>query len=159
MKTIKIEQLTAENFFKFGTFQNMLDTTKFSSGGAFCPDMLRLDSGGKPLAISANSLTPNEPIIKFYEYHANTGEGILPIDGDVIMYVGPSARVPNPDKLRAFYLPRGTFVCLHQGTVHGSQFVIGNEPVHVAILLPERTYANDFFATRLEEKDWIKIER
>ena len=86
-----------------------------------------------------------------------TSEGILPLDGDIDIFVGPSSFQVNPASIEAFRVPRGTFVRLNPGVLHGRQFVVDSQSVNVMILLPERTFGNDCVFTRLAESDQIKI--
>ena len=98
-----------------------------------------------------------ERIITGVEYHGFTSEGILPLDGDIDIFVGPSGFQVNPASIEAFRVPRGTFVRLNPGVLHGRQFVVDSQSVNVMILLPERTFGNDCVFTRLAESDQIKI--
>ena len=57
--------------------------------------------------------------------------------------------------VHVFYVPRGTFVALRPGVWHHAPFVVNNPVVHVLIVLPERTYANDCTVVELAVADGI----
>ena len=40
------------------------------------------------------------------EYHDTTGEGILPLDDDVVMHVAPPSKDPVPELTEAFIVPK-----------------------------------------------------
>ena len=126
----------------------------------FYPDLVQiLGHGDLPVSASVARVAPCEPVVSFCEFHNHTGEGILPIDGDCVIYVAGAGRGVDPDAIEAFRVPRGTFVSLLPGTVHGRQFACGDAPVHVLILLPERTYKNDCeFAVLKEEEKQVRID-
>ena len=126
----------------------------------FYPDLVQvLGHNNLPISASVARVAPCKPVIGFGECHKYTGEGILPIDGDCVIYVAKAGRGLDPDKIEAFRVPQGTFVALLPGTIHGRQFTCTDKPVHVLILLPERTYANDceFFMIKEEEKQ-VEVE-
>jgi ureidoglycolate lyase len=93
------------------------------------------------------------------EYHTFTGEGILPLDGDIYVHLAP----PTPkgvipmDKVEAFFVPKGTLLSIRMGVWHGAPFAAGSEPVNVMCVLPERTYANDGYFHMVPEDEQIKI--
>ena len=84
-------------------------------------------------------------------------EGILPLDGDIDIFVGPSSFRVDPATVEAFRVPQGTFVKLNPGVLHGRQFVVNTPAVNVLVLLPERTFGNDCTFTMLEGEDRIRI--
>jgi len=164
MKTVSIQQLSVEAFLPYGTYAQHLDPDGSASGGrpvAFIPDMVQLNLGGHAIAsFSTCRVEPRDPVIAFSEYHTSCGEGILPLDNDILIHVGPpaSARAGLPvTKIQVFRVPRGTAVCLRPGVWHGAPFTANDRPANVLIVLPERTYANDFAAVRHEPEDQIQI--
>jgi ureidoglycolate hydrolase len=164
MKTVSIQQLSVEAFLPYGTYAQHLDPDGSRSGErpvAFIPDMVQLNLGGHTIAsFSTCRVGPRDPVIAFSEYHTSCGEGILPLDNDILIHVGPptSARAGLPvDKIQVFRVPLGTAVCLRPGVWHGAPFTANDRPANVLIVLPERTYANDFAAVRHEPEDQIQI--
>lgn len=124
----------------------------------FAPDLLKLHLDGRmPASVCVARVSECERVISALEYHQFTCEGILPLDGDIDIFVGPSSFRVDPETVVAFRVPKGTFVRLNPGVLHGRQFVVDTPSVNVMILLPERTFGNDCVFTRLEEPDWIRI--
>ncbi len=164
MRTIPVKELTLEDFRWYGSFCNLLDMSPLRSGeersNEFYPDLVQvLGHSGLPASASVARVAPCEPVVNFCEFHNHTGEGILPIDGDCVIYVAKAGRGVDPKSIEAFRVPKGTFVSLLPGTVHGRQFACGGAPVHVLILLPERTYKNDCeFAVLKEEEQQVRID-
>ena len=164
MKTIHAELLSKEAFRKYGTFQNMLDISDTtepweSTDGGFYPDLVRMQLGNDNCACaSVNKISKADgDVIKFTEYHGYTSEGILPLDGDCIIHVGKANGPVTSEKLRAFYVPKGTMVALNPGVLHGTQIACKEDVVHVLILLPERTYGNDCEVIRFAEEDQVRV--
>jgi ureidoglycolate lyase len=165
MKTVKVEELSVEKFLPFGFYANLINPDAEKLGAApieFFRDMVQQDLGGAPSAsFSTLRVEKREPVIDVTEYHAMTGEGILPLDNDVLLHVGPAtasdAGVPL-DKIRVFRVPKGTMVVLRPGVWHHAPFTVDDKPVNILIVLPERTYANDCQVVELKKADRIKIE-
>lgn len=146
----------------YGDFVDLLHIKQMDAmAGAdniFIPDLttLRLDERMQA-SVCVARVSQCERIITAVEYHGFTSEGILPLDGDIDIFVGPSSFQVNPASIEAFRVPKGTFVRLNPGVLHGRQFVVDSQSVNVMILLPERTFGNDCVFTRLAESDQIKI--
>lgn len=162
MKTIKVKKLTLESFKKFGTFVDMLHPEGEKIGEApieFFRDMIQLKSiHSNSVSFSICRVTKREPIIEVSEFHSYCSEGTLPLDGDIIVHVGPAVpgeEVPV-DKIEAFLVPKGTFLSFEPGVWHHAAYARGCDSVNVLTVLPERTYANDCKVDELKEK--IKIE-
>jgi ureidoglycolate lyase len=98
-------------------------------------------------------------VIDLTEYHSSTGEGVLPLDADVLIHVAPAT--PNGivplEKFRVFRVPKGTLVILRPGVWHHAPFSL-HGVANVLIVLPERTYANDCTVVELPISDQIRIE-
>jgi ureidoglycolate lyase len=164
MKTAQIQELSLEAFRPYGTYAQHLDppgSTSEERPVAFIPDMVQLNLGGHTLAsFSTCRVGPRDPLIAFSEYHTSSGEGILPLDNDILIHVGPptAPRAGLPaDQMEVFRVPLGTAVCLRPGVWHGAPFSANDQPANVLIVLPERAYANDFNAVRHEPEDQIQI--
>lgn len=61
--------------------------------------------------------------------------------------------------IEAFYVPKGTFVKLNPLIVHGTQYPVDKEDVHIVCMLPGRTFKNDMLSRRLETGEQIRITR
>lgn len=165
MPSAVIEELSLEAFKPFGTYVAMLDPGTEAIGD----DPVRFYRDMAPMAIAHPRSLPaasicrvkkRPPIVDVTEMHTYTAEGNLPLDGDALIHVAPAT--PNGvcpiDKIRIFRVPRGTFVVMNPGVWHHAPFAAGGADVlHMLIVLPERTYANDCQVVPLAKKDWVEI--
>jgi ureidoglycolate lyase len=165
MRIVKVEELSAEQFLPFGFYARLVDPDTERLGSApieFFRDMVQQDLGGISIAsFSTCRIEKRDLAIDVTEYHSSCGEGILPLDNDILIHVGPAtppgSGVPL-DKIRVFRVPKGTMVVLRPGTWHHAPFTVNDDPANTLIVLPERTYANDCEVFELEEADRIRIE-
>jgi ureidoglycolate lyase len=164
MQTIKVQRLSYEAFRQYGSYQNLLDNEALAAASVnkrgFFADLIPLNFGDTTLpSVSVCHVKKEEKnIIGFIEAHRYTCEGLLPLDANVIIYVGKVIRgVLSPETIEAFWVPQGTFVKLEPLILHGRQFVTEAEEAHILCMLPQRTYANDMMAKALEEPEKIEI--
>ena len=164
MRTVQIEDLSIEAFLPFGFYAQHLNPGADKIGAPpveFFRDMVQQDLGqATRVSFSTCRVERRANKIQVCEYHSHTGEAILPLDGDVLIHVGPASpgRDVPLDKLRVFRVPRGTLVVLRPGVWHHAPFTVDGEPANVLIVLPERTYANDCVVVELSEADQLAIE-
>jgi ureidoglycolate lyase len=163
MRTIKVEDLSAEAFSPFGSFARLIDPGSEKIGAPpveFFRDAVQQDLGSGPIvSFSTCRVEKRPPVIDVSEYHSRCGEGIMPLDNDALIHVAPAtpdSAVPL-DKVRVFRVPKGTMVTLRPGVWHHAPFTVNDQPANVLIILPERTYANDCVVVELEEKQRIGI--
>lgn len=162
MKEIKIRELNYENFRVYGTFHAMIDPKAINVGVgpiAFYPDLAPLNLGQSNAASFSVCRVEKRPaVIDTIEMHTGCGEGILPLDGDIVIHVAPPT--PNGvypvDRLEAFRVPKGTFVALRRGVWHHAPYA-AEGPVNTLIVLPERTYAEDCLVYAIHEADRVAI--
>ena len=165
MKTVKIEELSVEAFLPFGFYARHIDPRGEKIGAPpveFFRDMVQQDLGSSSIAsFSTCRVEQRERVIDVAEYHSKTAEGILPLDDDILIHVGPATTndegVPI-EKMRVFRIPRGTMVVLRPGVWHHAPFVVSEPVANVLIVLPERTYAIDCTVVELEGNARIRIE-
>lgn len=164
MQHIEIKTLDIEAFGRYGSFANLLKPLSplYEKGEPqFYSDLLNIDLGGSTGASISVGLEKHRDknIIEFAEFHRFTSEGILPLDGDVILYLAPATGKEQPpfSCFEAFYIPRGTFVLLNQGVWHGCQFPVTEEYVRNLIVLPRCTYMNDTYVYSFREDEKISI--
>lgn len=165
MNTIKAKPLTEDAFRKYGAFLDLTDDKALAARSVFpagfFADVIPLTFGGElPPTVSVNSLRQvDKPVIQFIEFHHHTCEGILPLDCDVVLFVGlPEMGKLSAKYLEAFVVPKNTFVRLNPLIIHGSLFCL-QETGHSLCLLSGRTFANDFEAKLLgEEAVAIELE-
>lgn len=165
MKTIKVEQLSLAAYKPFGTYVSLTfpETSECMGEGSdveFYRDQLQLDVPAGMFSYSCCKVKKRPLIIDVLEYHTSAAEGVLPIDQDILLQVAPAnnddENIPL-DKMRAFYVPKGTIITIRPGVWHWGPFATEDTSAHVLINLPERTYANDCIVRDLEEKDQIEI--
>lgn len=159
----KIKELTLESFSPYGAYSNMINPNTNKIGEEpieFYRDMtlLNLGNSGQP-SFSVCRVVKRPFVVDITEYHAFTGEGILPLDGDVLIHVGPACpegELPVED-FEIFRVPKGTFVALRPGVWHHAPFAYKTDVVNTLIVLPERTYANDCKVFEIPKEKQIKI--
>lgn len=160
---VNIEELSMESFRPFGSFADMIDPDSICIGAKpveFFRDMINLNLGQSSIvSFSVCRVEKRELVIDTTEYHSHCAEGVMPIDGDVLVHVAPAT--PNgetpSDRMRIFRVPRGTMVVLNPGVWHHAPFACASQYVNVLIVLPERTYANDCNVVRLEQTQHVRI--
>ena len=165
MRKVKVEELTLEAYKPFGTFANLINPTDEKLGAApveFFRDQLQLDvRGDVSFSYSCCRVEKRENIIDTLEYHTSCGEVVLPLDNDILLQVAPATASENDiplDKMRVFFVPKGTAITIKAGVWHWGPFTTNDEPANILINLPERTYANDCVVKELSDDQKIEIE-
>ena len=165
MKKVKAERLTLNNFRDYGNFISTLSPEGPKIGEEpieFYRDMLQVRLGqSNTVSVSVCRVKKRELIISCVEYHSNTSEGFMPLDGDVIMHVLPATPIGELDvnNTKAFIVPRGTLVNINAGVWHYAPYPIQDDYVNVLVILPERTYANDCKVVILDKDELLFIEK
>ena len=164
MKTIKVNELTQSAFRQYGIFQSLVDNEGLAAASVnkrgFFADIMTLNFGTTtlPSVSVCNVKRVDKKIIGFIEAHKYTCEGLLPLDADVIIYVGKVIKGElSLDTIEAFLVPQYTFVKLEPLILHGTQYVIKAEEAHILCMLPQRTYSNDMISRVLDDNDKIEI--
>jgi ureidoglycolate lyase len=162
-KTIRVEPLSLEAFQPFGTYTNLTAPNGSKLGAPpieFFRDALALELNGRNPVFSTCLVQPRPLVIDVLEYHSSTAEGILPLNGDVLVQVAPATH-PNDgvplEEVRVFRVPAGTMLTIRAGVWHHAPFTL-KDPAAVLIVLPERTYANDCQVVALSEAQQLRIE-
>ena len=163
MNDIKVEPLTVEAFLPYGFYANMIhpDAPKFGAPPIeFFRDMVQQNLGGNSIvSFSVCRVQPRERVVDVAEIHSTHGETMLPLDGDMLLQVGlatPDAK-PAADTFKVFRVPRGTLVTFRPGVWHHAPFVVGDEPLNILIVLPERAYANDCTVAQFEAAAKLRL--
>ena len=138
MREIQVQKLTKDNFGKYGEFLDLLDESELKKKSifqeGFFADVVALEfnQGNQPTISVCHVKKQSENIISFLEAHQYACEGLLPLDGDVIIFVG----------------------------IMDSDFrTESKEDVHIVCMLPGRTFKNDMLSRRLETGEQIRITR
>ena len=165
MKTIKVQPLSKEAFYKYGSYAAFIDPMNEPATGpkdapcVFFRDMLPVDMAGAAPCFSTCRVLPRPMVVTDAEFHDNTCEVAMPLDGDAVIWCAPAGageELPL-DEVEAFLVPKGTAVMLRPGVWHHAAFPAADAPLNVLIVLPERTYVNDLFCTALDEQFAIEL--
>ena len=120
MKTVHVQELSAERFSLYGTFADMLHAAGPHIGTnpiEFYRDMTTVYSPCASVGLSITKVYRRPRVIDTYEYHNTCAEAMLPLDGDAYIHVapaGPADHVPY-DEVEVFRVPKGTMVTLRPG--------------------------------------------
>lgn len=158
MNTIKVKELTVENFHIYGEFTDLLNPAGPSLGDFYRDQVHMHVSSDMQLTFSPLTVHKAEMIIDKVECHDYTQEASLCLDDDIILHVAPASDVPCPELTEAFFVPKGTLVRVHAGVWHYAAMPVNLETGHVMIVLPERTYKNDCTVVEYDESQKILIE-
>lgn len=159
----EIKELTKDHFHLYGDFVDLLQPRGVKFGEApveFFRDLIQLNLGNSNSAsFSLCRLEKRPLIVEASEYHDYTGEMIVPLDGDVLIHVGPAVATTEVpvEEIEIFRIPKGTLVCIRPGVWHQAAFAYGCDRVHILVTLPERTYVTDCHLIPLppEQQIWI----
>jgi ureidoglycolate lyase len=163
MRKAPIKELTLETFCPYGSFANMINPQTAQIGAKpieFFRDMVLVDLSPRTTASLSVCRVEERPlIIDVTEYHSHCSEGLLPLDGDVLIHVGPATPKGEVslDGIEIFRVHRGTLVSLRPGVWHHAPFAHQSAYVNVLIMLPERAYANDCTVYAIPEEQQIEI--
>ncbi len=160
MRQVKATKISAANFAPYGTVCQMTEPEGYALQGEihrFYPDRISGTCMGS-LGFSPIAVKKDDRVVKMAEYHTTTWEGIVALDGDMIIHVAPaSGGTPVPELAEAFIVPKGSMVKLNAAIWHLCPLPVNQEVLHAMIILPECTYANDCTVVEFEEKDWFQI--
>lgn len=159
MRTIKAQPLTRDAFHQYGDYCNLVPEQLPDAN----LDQISLDMGRpyQNVAFSVIKVVPVEEIVApMAECHEWTGQMILPLDGDVVLYVArPTAGECPVEKMEAFYVPKLTLITIKPGIWHFTPYTT-KTPVNTLLALPNRTWSHDvtFYTFKEEEKFKIVCE-
>lgn len=165
MEKVIVKELSHDAFRPYGEYCDLLNPRNplYAQGQPqFYSDIQRINTeiaGGLSVSVGLENKRESN-MIEFAEFHSHTDEGMLPLDGDVIVYFAPATgkKLPPFSNFEAFLIPAGTFITIRQGVWHGCQLPVEKETVRSLILLPEMTYANDTYCYFFEKDQRICIE-
>lgn len=164
MLSIKVKELTNDMFKPYGRFNNLINPKTNQLGPApaeWYPDIQNVRLRDNIVSFSICKVLPRPYVVTHTEYHECTEEGILPLDGDILIHVGLPDNPGNcaSERFEVFRVPQGTIVSLKPGVWHYSPFTVTDKPVNILIVLPERTYSRDCVVVLLDEGKQLKIEQ
>ena len=164
MKSVQVEELSKDVFEPYGSYTDMLNPTGPCLGEGnirFYRDMIPVQFGGGTLTAFSNCrVEPREMVVDASEFHHGTCEGLLPLDGDMLMHVMPASAGDKPpvDDMQVFRVPQGTLCILRPGVWHHAPFAVADKPLNILIVLPERTYAIDCVGVPLDADQQVRVE-
>ncbi|MCQ2380215.1 MAG: hypothetical protein MJ025_04760 [Victivallaceae bacterium] len=166
MKNIKVQELSVEKFARYGSYARLVNPDSDATGPkdaaiVFYRDMVKQELFGENPAFSTLMVKPRPNVIEFGEYHDNTCEVGMPLDGDIIAWFAPadcSEKVPV-DKMEAFRIPQGTVFMIRPGVWHHAPFCVGSKPVSIMIVLPERCYCKDCKCIPIPKAEQRKVTK
>ena len=162
MKGITVKELSLNDFSKYGTFAGMINPDGCKIGEEpieFYRDLVTMSFERPTVAFSVTRILKRPLIIDSIEFHSSSEEGMLPLDGDVLLSVAPATAngdIPD-DRVEVFHVPKGMMVMVRPGVWHSAPFTYNADCANVVIVLPERTYANDCSIVRLSGEKLLKI--
>jgi len=160
MMIVEVEDLSAKYEYGIENVVSLLSVSETEQPEApglleFYPNLATLELDGHDPGISVvrtRRVFSQEPITKI-EYHIFADEGILPLDGDIVILVGCPTGPDDPSvsDLHAVLVPAGVFVSLLAKARHSPPMSLDDKAVHVMIILPEDTPEMDYEVTKLAE--------
>ncbi len=145
---LKIQELRAENFSKYGTFLNPLECGEPLGASQddpvrFYPDRIVLTfAASNVLAFSPIAINPRPFLITDIEYHEFTEELIGGFTEDVCFCAAPAGEL-DVSKIEVFKLPAGWWVRFKRGVWHKAPYVLGDRPTVGLVGLRPHTYTAD----------------
>ena len=165
MKQVKIQQLSRENFHKFGSYAMQIDPMDSPATGpkdapiAFFRDMLQQDLGGVVPSFSTCRMQYRPMIVTDAEFHDYTSEVSMPLDQDCVVWCAPAGAGKDcpVDEIEAFFVPKGCMLMLRPGVWHHAAYAVENRALNVMIVLPERAYATDCYCVSLDADKQVEL--
>ena len=163
MGVLPVSQLTKEAFEKYGSYTSPFCGEEYFFDGGFFRfhrDAIQQNLSRESIvSFSVCEVLENPNCLTALEFHDYCEELIMPLDGDMIMVVGPAVGAAEcpVDQLQAFYVPKGTYVRMHCGVWHGIPFKLCEGTLHILCALPERTYRKDCIEVDLRDQQ-ITVE-
>ena len=116
MKKIKVEQLTKEAFAEFGEVLSYEGREDCGAKGShtWYPQVVVRDT---PTSINLMEVFRKPFTVKKFEAHDHTEENLFAMTGGIIVPFAPAGK-PDPDKVRAFYIPKGMGISCKPGVWH-----------------------------------------
>jgi ureidoglycolate hydrolase len=152
---LAVEALDAAAFEPFGRVieRPARERDADGPGWRWWAETVTLDGDDRRWGVGYLDLEPADLRFDWAERHLRTLEAIVPIDGDVLVYVAePSPELASPplEAFRVFRVPRGTGVVLDRGVWHGAPLADGG-PARAIVLILEGTGRDDVDLVRFTE--------
>lgn len=153
-----IGELTENSFDRFGSVIGHPHAPPDAAGPGWrwWGETRLLGGDGRPFGVGYLDLVPTAMQFNWAERHMLSQEAIVPLDGDCLVYVGPSdhadqpQRLPALDSFKVFRVRAGQGVILDRGVWHGAPLAV-ERPIRALVLLLEGTGANDTTVVRFDQ--------
>jgi ureidoglycolate lyase len=162
---LPLEPLTADAFATFGDVIDRPEAAHDAEGPGWrwWGERLVLDRPDRPFAAGYLALEPAPLTFDWAERHMRSAEAVVPLGGDLVLYVGPPdhpdepGRLPPLERFRAFVVRSGQAVVLGRGVWHGAPLV-PEGPLAALVLLAEGTAREDLHLARFPDTP-VEIRR
>jgi ureidoglycolate lyase len=156
---LAVKELSAEGFAAYGRVLERPPRAPDASGPGWSwwGETLTLTSDGRPFGVGMLDVQPGHSSFDWAERHMRTLEAIVPLDADILVYVGPPDDLDRPESLPAlerfevFRVPRGRGVVLEPGVWHGAPLAL-DAPSGAVVLLLEGTGREDTTVVRFDSR-------
>jgi ureidoglycolate hydrolase len=154
---LPVKDLSEDAFRAFGRVLERPPRAADASGPGWSwwGETLLLYSDGRPFGVGMLDLQPGQSSFDWAERHMRSLEAIVPLDADILVYVGPPENLDRPESLPAlerfevFRVPRGRGIVLDPGVWHGAPLAL-DVPSGAVVLLLEGTGREDTTVVRFD---------
>jgi ureidoglycolate lyase len=161
---IKTQNLTSATFAPFGELieQPGRDPDGSGPGWSWWGGAALLAGDDRPFEIGYLDLNPAELRFDWAERHMRSPELLVPVEADILVYVGPPdypdepARLPSHERFQVFRVRPGQAALLNAGVWHGAPLAV-DQPARVVVLLLKDSGKIDGYVARFPEQP-IEIE-
>ena len=148
------EPLTSDAFAPFG---RAVDTPAREPDATGDPwrwwaETALLDAGDRRYGVGYLEIEPGRAAFDWAERHLRTEELVIPVRGELLLYVGPPDQGSKParERFRVFRMAPGQAAVMRRGVWHGAPLA-ADGPATALVLLQERTGREDTELVRFEE--------
>ena len=154
MKKIKVEQLTKEAFAEFGEVLSYEGREDCGAKGShtWYPQVVVRDT---PTSIHLMEVFRKPFTVKKFEAHDHTEENLFAMTGGIIVPFAPAGK-PDPDKVRAFYIPKGMGISCKPGVWHWAPNTL-DDSVHCLVIFKNNTSHEDIYFDELPEEIGLEL--
>jgi ureidoglycolate lyase len=156
---LPVRDLTADAFALYGRVIHPPERAQDAQGPGWrwWAETVLLEGDQRPWGVGYLDLEPAPPPrFDWAERHMRTLEAVVPVSGDVIVYVAPAEHLDEPGRgpdlalYEAFRVTSGTGVVLERGVWHGAPLAAG-APAKAIVLILAGTGATDVTVVRFED--------
>ena len=142
---IKAQNLSPETFAPFGKMIDRPDKNPDGSGPGWnwWGGTALMAGDDRPFEIGYLDLSPADLRFDWAERHMRSPELLVPVDSDILVYVGPPdfpdepARLPSQERFQVFRVRPGQAALLDPGVWHGAPLAVDQKARVVVLLLKD----------------------